>query len=72
MLAITCDLCGRPMVDKACLIDIIEARVVPAEKKPHIVERGAIYSYEACDRCSNQLRSLITKLQAHNRGLQAS
>ena len=64
MMAVPCDLCGRPMADKASLIDIIEERVITAEKKPHIVERGSIYSYESCERCSNQQRSLITMVQS--------
>ncbi len=64
MLAITCDLCGNPIIDKARLIDVIEAKMVMSfGARPRVTERGSITSVEACDLCGRRVLKFMQHLR---------
>lgn len=64
MLAMTCDLCGMAVAEKAHLIDIIEARMVmSADSRPRMSERGRITSVEACELCGLRVLRLMESIR---------
>ncbi len=64
MLAITCDLCGMAITERACLIDIIEARMVmTADSRPRVTERGGIILVEACEVCGRRVLRLLDEIR---------
>lgn len=64
MLAITCDLCGMAITEKAHLVDIIEARMVMAgDSRPRMAERGRITSVEVCELCGLRIIRLMDSIR---------